>query len=192
MLIIIAVVMGTLTYRRGWPIPPVTTIGFIAMLVLVWTGFSYPILGPSLDQWKWLLLLYAFAASVLPVWMLLQPRDYINSLLLYLGVGAMYVGLFVTRPTFVAPAVDLHPEGAPSIFPFVFIVIACGAASGFHCLVSSWDLGEAAGPRDRRAVHRIRRHDRGIAVGPHGRAGMHGRIRLAGGLAGSLRQLAGR
>ena len=136
-LIIIAVVMGTLTYRRGWPIPPVTTIGFIAMLVFVWTGFSRPILGPSLDQWKWLLLLYAFAASVLPVWMLLQPRDYINSLLLYLGVGAMYVGLFVTRPTFVAPAVDLHPEGAPPIFPFVFIVIACGAASGFHCLVSS-------------------------------------------------------
>ena len=83
------------------------------------------------------MLLYAFAASVLPVWMLLQPRDYINSLLLYLGVGAMYVGLFVARPAFVAPAVDVNPAGAPSMFPFVFIVIACGAASGFHCLVSS-------------------------------------------------------
>ena len=67
----------------------------------------------------------------------LQPRDYINSLLLYLGVGAMYVGLFVARPAFVAPAVDVNPAGAPSMFPFVFIVIACGAASGFHCLVSS-------------------------------------------------------
>ena len=136
-LIVIALIIGTVTYRRGWPILPVTTLGFVAMLVFVWAGIEYPILGPSLAQWKWLLLLYAFAASVLPVWMLLQPRDYINSLLLYLGVGAMYVGLFVARPAFVAPAVDVNPAGAPSMFPFVFIVIACGAASGFHCLVSS-------------------------------------------------------
>ena len=136
-LIVIALIIGTVTYRRGWPILPVTTLGFVAMLVFVWAGIEHPILGPSLAQWKWLLLLYAFAASVLPVWMLLQPRDYINSLLLYLGVGAMYVGLFVARPAFVAPAVDVNPAGAPSMFPFVFIVIACGAASGFHCLVSS-------------------------------------------------------
>ena len=135
--IVIALIIGTVTYRRGWRILPVTTLGFVAMLVFVWAGIEYPILGPSLGQWKWLLLLYAFAASVLPVWMLLQPRDYINSLLLYLGVGAMYVGLFVARPAFVAPAVDVNPAGAPSMFPFVFIVIACGAASGFHCLVSS-------------------------------------------------------
>ena len=137
MLIVIAMIMGTVIYRRGWRIPPVTTLGFVAMLAFVWAGIEYPIIGPSLAQWKWLLLLYAFAASVLPVWMLLQPRDYINSLLLYLGVGAMYVGLFAARPTFVAPAVDLNPEGAPPIFPFVFVVIACGAASGFHALVSS-------------------------------------------------------
>ena len=136
-LIVIALIMGTVIHRRGWCILPVTTLGFVAMLVLVWAGIEYPILGPSLAQWKWLLLLYAFAASVLPVWMLLQPRDYMNSLLLYLGVGAMYVGLFVARPAFVAPAVNLNPAGAPSMFPFVFIVIACGAASGFHCLVSS-------------------------------------------------------
>ena len=136
-LIVIALIMGTVIHRRGWCILPVTTLGFVAMLVLVWAGIEYPILGPSLAQWKWLLLLYAFAASVLPVWMLLQPRDYMNSLLLYLGVGAMYVGLFVARPAFVAPAVNLNPAGAPSMFPFVFIVVACGAASGFHCLVSS-------------------------------------------------------
>ena len=136
-LIVIALIMGTVIHRRGWCILPVTTLGFVAMLVLIWAGIEYPILGPSLAQWKWLLLLYAFAASVLPVWMLLQPRDYMNSFLLYLGVGAMYVGLFVARPAFVAPAVNLNPAGAPSMFPFVFIVIACGAASGFHCLVSS-------------------------------------------------------
>ena len=74
---------------------------------------------------------------VLPVWSLLQARDFLNSLLLYLGLAAAYVGLFVLQPEFVAPAIETHPEGAPSIFPFVFIVIACGAASGFHALVSS-------------------------------------------------------
>ena len=136
-LIVMALGMGIAIYRRGWDLRPLTTIGFIALLLFVGAGIRYPIIGPSLAQWKWLLLLYAFAASVLPVWMLLQPRDYINSLLLYLGVGGMYLGFLFTNPSFVAPAVDLTPEGAPSMFPFVFIVIACGAASGFHALVSS-------------------------------------------------------
>jgi len=78
-----------------------------------------------------------YLASVLPVWQLLQPRDFLNSLLLYLGLGLTYVGFFVLRPDFVAPVVDAHPVGAPPMYPFVFIVIACGAASGFHSLVSS-------------------------------------------------------
>ena len=133
----IAVLIGVVIYRLGWRIGPVTGVGFVAMLLLVWAGTALPIEGPSMPQWKWLLLGYAFVASVLPVWLLLQPRDYINSLLLYLGLGGMYAGMFVSNPVFVAPAVDLTPAGAPPIFPFVFIVIACGAASGFHSLVSS-------------------------------------------------------
>ena len=132
-----ALTMGIAIHNRGWGIRPLTTVGFAAMLVFVWAGIRYPLVGPSLVQWKWLLLAYAFAASVLPVWMLLQPRDYINSLLLYLGVGAMYLGFFLVNPSFVAPAVDTSPAGAPAMFPFVFVVIACGAASGFHSLVSS-------------------------------------------------------
>ena len=84
-----------------------------------------------------MLLAYAFAASVLPVWALLQSRDFLNGLLLYLGLGLAYAGLMFGGHEFVAPAVRLHPEGAPSVVPFVFIVIACGAASGFHGLVSS-------------------------------------------------------
>lgn len=136
-LIVIAVVMGTVIYRRGVSIAPVTLAGFALMLVFLWLGIEHPVVGPSLDTWKWLLLIYSFAASVLPVWRLLQPRDWINSLLLYFGVGAMYLGLFITRPAFAAPAVELHPEGAPSLFPFLFVIIACGAVSGFHSLVSS-------------------------------------------------------
>lgn len=137
MLIFVAMGMGVATRRRGWGLVPLTVVGLGALLLLVGAGIRYPIVGPSLAQWKWLLLGYGFAASVVPVWLLLQPRDYINSLLLYAGVGAMYLGFFLTNPSFVAPALDTSPEGAPSMVPFVFIVVACGAASGFHALVSS-------------------------------------------------------
>ncbi len=136
-LMFIAIIMGLLVYKANWPLARVTAGGFVAMLLFVYLGMEFPVVGPSMSQWKWLLLGYAFLASVLPVWLLLQPRDYLNSLLLYLGLGGMYAGLVVTNPQFVAPAIDLSPAGAPPIYPFVFIVIACGAASGFHSLVSS-------------------------------------------------------
>ena len=136
-LVFVAAAMGVAVHGGGWGIRGLTLVGLAAALALAFLGIRVPVIGPSLAQWKWLLLAYAFAASVLPVWLLLQPRDYINSLLLYAGVGAMYVGFVATNPSFVAPAVDLAPEGAPPIVPFVFVVIACGAASGFHALMSS-------------------------------------------------------
>jgi carbon starvation protein len=129
--------MGVAVHRGGWSIRGLTVAGLAVALALAFLGIRHPVVGPSLAQWKWLLLAYSFGASVLPVWLLLQPRDYINSLLLYAGVGAMYLGFVATNPSFVAPAVDLAPEGAPPIVPFVFVVIACGAASGFHALMSS-------------------------------------------------------
>ena len=136
-LVFVAAGMGVAVHRGGWSIRSLTVAGLAVALGLAFLGIRQPIVGPSLAQWKWLLLAYAFGASVLPVWLLLQPRDYINSLLLYVGVGAMYVGFVVTNPSFAAPAVDLAPAGAPPIVPFVFVVIACGAASGFHALMSS-------------------------------------------------------
>ena len=136
-LIFVAAIMGVAVHRGGWSIRSLTLAGLAFALVLAFAGIRNPVVGPSLAQWKWLLLAYAFGASVLPVWLLLQPRDYINSLLLYVGVGAMYLGFVATNPSFAAPAVDLAPEGAPPIVPFVFVVIACGAASGFHALMSS-------------------------------------------------------
>ena len=137
LLIFVALGVGFGIYRLNWSIRTLTTFALLMSFPLVWIGIQYPIVGPTLAQWKWLLLIYAFSASVLPVWVLLQPRDYINSLLLYVGIATMYTGFVFTNPSFVAPALDLSPEGAPAMFPFVFIVIACGAASGFHALVSS-------------------------------------------------------
>ncbi len=133
----IAIVVGYLVYRRGARLGPLTAAAFAAALVLVF--LAHPGEGPTLalSSWKWILLGYAFLASVLPVWLLLQPRDYVNSLLLYLGLVLSYLGFFVLGPDFQAPAIQAHPAGAPPLFPFVFIVIACGAVSGFHGLVSS-------------------------------------------------------
>jgi carbon starvation protein len=87
--------------------------------------------------WCLFLLAYAFVTSVLPVWLLLQPRDYINSHKLIVGLGLLIVGLFIVNPTIVAPAFNDPGPGSPPWFPFLFVTIACGAVSGFHGLVSS-------------------------------------------------------
>jgi carbon starvation protein len=84
-----------------------------------------------------ILLAYAFIASVLPVWRLLQPRDYINGHELFVVLFILTAAVFVSHPAIVAPAVNLDPDGAPPIWPFLFITIACGAISGFHSLVGS-------------------------------------------------------
>ncbi len=136
-LMAIAMVIGWLVYKRGVSVAPLTVVGFGLMLACIGIGLSIGRPDLSGETWIVILLIYAFAASTLPVWSLLQPRDYLNSWLLYLGLGASYVGLFVLRPSFAAPMLDTQPAEAPPILPFVFIVIACGAISGFHGLVSS-------------------------------------------------------
>ncbi len=138
-----AVVIGVLGYKRGISWKILTPIGFVLVLVLTYVAALDPVTAaveahdPGVDFWIWALLAYALVACVIPVWTLLQPRDFLNCLLLVVALGAIYLGLFVEQPDFVAPAVRLEPEGAPGLFPFVFIVIACGAASGFHSLVAS-------------------------------------------------------
>jgi len=143
LLMIIAVAAGVLLYRKGFPLLPVAAVGFALELLGIWLGIRYPTIGlpesawPGPGAWTWVLLAYAFVASVLPVWALLQSRDFLNALLLYLGAGLAYVGLFAGDHSFVAPVYRADPEGAPSMLPFVFIVIACGAVSGFHSIVGS-------------------------------------------------------
>ncbi|MFZ0391255.1 MAG: carbon starvation protein A [Calditrichia bacterium] len=146
-LMLIAAAIGWLGYKRNIPWKILTPIGFVLLLALMFisknesflttTGLNNPAAAPGVEGWSRILLFYAFLASVLPVWSLLQPRDFLNSLLLYFGLTGLYVGFFILQPHFVAPAVRVHPPGAPGLFPFVFIVIACGAASGFHSLVAS-------------------------------------------------------
>ncbi|MDX8377121.1 MAG: carbon starvation CstA family protein, partial [Mariprofundales bacterium] len=136
-LMLIAMVIGFLVYKKNFPVWPLIATGFIAMMLTTAWGLEHPITGFTAHDWTWSLLIYAFAASVLPVWLLLQPRDFLNSLLLYLALFSMLAGFFVLSPEWVAPAINPHPEGAPPMLPFLFIVIACGAVSGFHGLVAS-------------------------------------------------------
>jgi carbon starvation protein len=136
-LMVLAVIMGVLFYRHGVDLRLLTAAGLVLTLAAVWAAERLPSLALSPETWNLWLLAYAFCASILPVWLLLQPRDYLNSLLLYLGLGLIFGGFLLLRPDFVAPAIDMSPEGAPPLLPFVFIIIACGAISGFHGLVSS-------------------------------------------------------
>lgn len=143
LLMVIAVGAGLVLHTGRVSLWVVALVGFILELGSIAAGMRWPTMGlpqsawPGPATWTWLLMLYAFAASVLPVWILLQSRDFLNSLLLYLGVGVAFLGLLFGDHQFVAPALRLDPPGAPPIIPFVFIVVACGAASGFHGLVSS-------------------------------------------------------
>jgi carbon starvation protein len=136
-ILVAALIIGWLVRKRGRRLMPLISVAFVVILAVVIASPYLPVRWASSTGWTWILLAYAWLASVLPVWSLLQPRDFLNSLLLYLGLGLTYVGFFILRPEFAAPIIDAHPVGAPPLYPFVFIVIACGAASGFHALVSS-------------------------------------------------------
>ncbi|MHC5027165.1 MAG: carbon starvation CstA family protein [Planctomycetota bacterium] len=155
----LALVIGAALHRRGAHLlaPSIIALGIMYVTVLYGNVGPLGAVNSAMAEWStftWVLVLlgYASVASVLPIWTLLQPRDYINSLQLLTALGLVLAGLVVAafaggaaigtdgaRPTLeiVAPAVQMHPPGAPIIFPFLFITIACGAISGFHCLVSS-------------------------------------------------------
>ncbi len=148
--IAIAMLLGWVVYRRGVAILAPSLLAYAALLVAIFYGptvaEALPFLGEiTVSTWVWLLLLYSFAASVLPVWLLLQPRDYLNSHQLITGLALLFMGLLVLQPTIVAPALNLAPEGAPPMIPFLFITIACGAISGFHGLVSSGTTSKQVG-----------------------------------------------
>ncbi|MED6336115.1 MAG: carbon starvation protein A [Planctomycetota bacterium] len=140
--IVLALALGWLVYRRGVPILVPTLVVYGVLLLTIFYGQdfadAFPAVGElSVLSWVWILLLYSFVASVLPVWLLLQPRDYLNSHQLLTGLFLLSGGLLVLQPTIVAPVIDASPEGAPPMIPFLFITIACGAISGFHGLVGS-------------------------------------------------------
>ena len=144
----IAVAIGFWVYRKGGGLLLPSLLALGLLYVAIYVGVYYlPIALPVSNPvvvWTLALMTYCFIASVLPVWTLLQPRDFINSHQLIVALGLLVLGLAVAGFTGAtdlqasAPAIaEIAPAGAPPIMPFLFITIACGAVSGFHCVVSS-------------------------------------------------------
>ena len=144
--IIVAILIGYLIYKKGMDalIPSIIALGILYFFV--WIGTTTPIsletfgVAPENVQTTWILFLFLYSAiaSLLPVWLLLQPRDFINSHQLIVGLGLIFLGIFLAQPVVDAPAIRTAGDlTAPPIFPMLFVTIACGAISGFHGLVSS-------------------------------------------------------
>jgi len=166
--LVVALVVGLLIYRTRAGLLGPSLGALVILYVMIWIGQYVPIqlpdffhLAPTAAQlaaaggdpaaaqaaattdgvragWVIILFVYAFFASVLPVWLLLQPRDYVNGHQLFVALGIIGAGVLVTNAPVIAPAINHSlPADAPSWFPLLFITIACGAISGFHGLVAS-------------------------------------------------------
>jgi len=141
-LIPLAMVFGLLVNKLRWPLLPATLGAALLGAALFWAGFQWPVElgGGDAARWTWIavFLAYAVLAASIPVWVLLQPRDYLSSWILFGGMGLGIAGLLVGRPELEAPAFQTaySPGGGP-IWPMLFILVACGAVSGFHTLVAS-------------------------------------------------------
>jgi carbon starvation protein len=142
-LIFVAMLFGWMVYRKGVPLllGTLSSLGLVA--VLLYLGDHLPIELPetvlglsAFAFWFFVLMIYALVASVLPVWFLLQPRDYLSSWLLFLGLGLGYLGLVFAHPQLDAPALVGFTSKEGPLWPMLFVIIACGAISGFHSLVA--------------------------------------------------------
>jgi len=138
MFIVLAILFGFFVYRRNAPLSVATVIGVAALVLCIFLGYNFPIYM-SKTFWDIFVLAYILIASVTPVWILLQPRDYLNSFLLYGMMILAFAGILVAHPAMVLPAFTGFGglSGTSYLFPVLFITVACGAISGFHSLVGS-------------------------------------------------------
>ncbi|MFC2157196.1 carbon starvation protein A [Acidobacteriota bacterium] len=142
-LIFVAMIFGWMVYKRGLNVVVGSIVAIGLLFILIYLGMVFPIQVPSpflgltaQTFWFFILLIYSLFASAFPVWFLLQPRDYISTWILFLGLGLGYVGLIVSHPVIHAPAfVSFNSKGGP-MWPMLFVIIACGAISGFHSVVA--------------------------------------------------------
>ena len=142
--IVVALIIGQLIHRN-YNLMLLSIVGVFALYGSIYVGSVVPlelpagILGLSANgNWILILFIYAAIASMLPVWVLLQPRDFINGMQLFVGLILLYGAVVLSLPDISAPAFN-HQVGAdaPSLIPLLFVTIACGAVSGFHGIVSS-------------------------------------------------------
>ncbi|NEZ03411.1 carbon starvation protein A [Wenzhouxiangella sp. XN201] len=143
--IAVALVLGQLIRRGHIGLAWLSIAGVIVLYFTIWLGQYMPVALPETalglgQNAQWILVLFAYAAvaSLLPVWVLLQPRDYINGLQLFIGLGLLFAAVVLANPDLVAPMINTGlPDDIPPMIPLLFVTIACGAISGFHGLVAS-------------------------------------------------------
>ena len=133
--ILLSIAMGYYIHKtkKSALIPSIIILAILYISIII--GIKFPI-SLSIDFWIFFLFLYSAIASVLPVWKLLQPRDFINSHQLILALFLIFLSIIISNPEITIPMTQNNSDNPP-IFPFLFITIACGAISGFHGLVSS-------------------------------------------------------
>ncbi len=142
--IVVALIIGQLLHRNV-NLTLLSVLGVMALYFSIYVGSVMPIELPtglfgltSNANWIIILFIYAAIASMLPVWVLLQPRDFINGMQLFVGLFLLYSAVLLSLPDISAPAFNNSmTEDAPSLVPLLFVTIACGAVSGFHGIVSS-------------------------------------------------------
>ena len=142
--IVLAIFFGFFVYRRNAPIGVSTVIGVVCIALIMWLGIKWHPIYLSYKTWMIICGIYILVASVTPVWILLQPRDYLSSFLLYAMMILAVIGVIGCHPTLDMPAFTgfkdtIAPTGSSLgyMFPALFVTIACGAISGFHSLVGS-------------------------------------------------------
>ena len=146
--IVMAIIFGILVYRRGAPLSVATVAGVIGIIICLVIGLNFHPIYLSNTAWMWIIAVYILIASVAPVWILLQPRDYLSSFLLYgmmviAAVGVIGAGLTGAdaahndMPAFTGWVDTISASSLGTMFPALFVTIACGAISGFHSLVGS-------------------------------------------------------
>lgn len=136
MFIALAIAFGALVYRKGVSLKVGTVVGVAILFFCVYLGTLFPI-TLSVNAWIAIMCVYIFAASTAPVWILLQPRDYLNSFLLYAMIAGAVIGIVIDNPSIKLPAVTAFNVNGQYLFPMLFVTVACGAISGFHSLVGS-------------------------------------------------------
>jgi len=133
----LAIVFGFFVYRKNAPMVVASVVGVLGLAACVALGIAFPLTSIPKAGWLAIVFIYIIIASVAPVWILLQPRDYLSSFLLYFMMAAAVIGIIGANPTIQTPAFIGFNVNGSFIFPVLFITIACGAISGFHSLIGS-------------------------------------------------------
>ena len=135
--IVIAIIFGFAVYRRNVPMSTASVIGVLGIVAIIAIGMNFHPIYLSSKTWMWIVGIYITVASVAPVWILLQPRDYLSSFLLYAMLALAVIAVLMGNPSMSSLPVLNAPNNPTPVFPVLFTTIACGAISGFHSLVSS-------------------------------------------------------